>query len=170
MENHIIDLQNQLQKNIPKATNEIAFFEELKSMKFQMENLKLELTKADEKLHERIFYLENISDNRPYIPVNTPPKPLSDFYVNFAYNAGNGLTKINRNQDTGKKFKNLQNIEPTMEITMFINVNSLQALVELESFLHKVFHKEHHSEKLFLLTKSHFAGLELLKIAVETLS
>ncbi len=173
MENYIIELQNQLQKTVPQTTNEIAFFEELKKIKFEMEELKMKGKKQEEiseKLHERIFYLENISDNRPYIPVNTPPKPLSDFYVYFAYNPENGLTKIGRSQYIEKRLKQFQTIAPNMEITMFINVNSLEACIELESFLHKLFNDQHHSGELFLLKKKHFTTLELLKIAVEALS
>jgi hypothetical protein len=124
------------------------------------------LEETNKKFQERIFRLENIADNRPYIPYKTA-EPLTKYHVYFAFNPDNGLTKIGRSHDTETRLKAFKATSPNIDMVLIINVSNLKVSCELETFLHVLFANKHHNNELFELKDSDFKVLELLKDAVE---
>ncbi len=126
------------------------------------------LKETNQKFQERIFRLETIADSRTYT-IHKIAKPLETYYVYFAFNPDNNLTKIGRSYEPENRLKAFKATSPNIEIVLIINVATLKVSCELESMLHALFATKHKGGELFELLERDFKMLELLKDVMEGL-
>ncbi len=170
----VVDFKLKLVKSFSNVRKEILQLQQnpqhqLLSPEIQQILLRISfLEKDNQKLHEIMKHLVDVSENRAYIPYKEAT-PLSKHYVYFAFNPDNNLTKIGRSQEPEARVKAFKATSPNITITLVINVSSFKVACALETTLHAIFASKHKSGELFELLDSDFKAIELLKDSLENL-
>ena len=120
-----------------------------------------------EGLHQRLMFMEDTLDKRPTSGLSVSDIPKTDFFVYFAFNPNNGLTKIGRSKMPESRVWVFQAVEPDLTLILLVNTASLGSSVALEQLFHKLFEKKKHNRELFLLNEYNMNVATMIKNAIE---
>ncbi len=132
--------------------------------------LKNELEKQQQfldALRQRVSLTEDTLDKRPPSGLSFPDIPTRDFFVYFAFNPSNGLTKIGRSKLPQSRMWNFQAVEPDLTLTLLINTNSQATSIALEQLFHKLFANKNHQRELFMLNEYDMNVAMMIKTSIE---
>ncbi len=170
MENYIRDATSNNLLITSPPQNELSLVQDIEALKKMVENLVKEHQKDKQEvknIHHRLHHMENVLENRPYILNSFPDAPLTAFYVYFALNPSNGLTKIGQSTNPEDRLWVFQAVEPNMVLVRLINVRTLGQATALEIFLHQLFSAYSRGRELFTLGEYQMNIVDLLKAAIE---
>jgi Rha family phage regulatory protein len=140
---------------------------ELKLLKEEMRNENEKQKQFSQGLHQRMCLTEDILDKRPHAGLSFPDIPTSDFFVYFAFNPNNGLTKIGRSKMPESRVWNFQAVEPDLILSLLINTNSQSSSVALEQLFHKIFDDKKHQRELYRLNDYDINVAGIIKNGIE---